>query len=239
MCGQSSLHPADGPDSVGGADTDALERLLRERHSCRSYLAEPVPRAVVDRLLEIAARTPSWCNTQPWHLVITEGLGTEKFREALSAEAAGAMAPDFPFPDRYEGDYQARRRECARQLYESVGIEHGDRTASAAQTAKNFTLFGAPHVAVVTTEKSLGVYGAVDCGLYVDSFLLAAQSLGLGAIPQGALAAHSSFIRGYFGLPDSRRVVCGISFGWPDRNDPVNGFRTPRQSGAETATWVS
>ena len=89
------------------------------------------------------------------------------------------------------------------------------RSASAEQAAKNFELFGAPHVAIVTTETALGVYGAVACGLYVQSFLLAAQSLGVGAIPQAALAIDSTFVREYFDLPDTRRVVCGISFGWP------------------------
>lgn len=98
--------------------------------------------------------------------------------------AAGEVSTDFDFPSRYTGAYQDRRRECAVALYDSVGIERGDRGASAVQTAKNFELFGAPHAAIVTTEADLGVYGAVDCGLYCQTFLLAAQSFGLGAIPR-------------------------------------------------------
>ena len=45
------------------------------------------------------------------------------------------MRSDFPFPERYEGVYQDRRRECAWQLYDSVGIARGDRAASAEQAA--------------------------------------------------------------------------------------------------------
>ncbi|MDN5858414.1 MAG: nitroreductase family protein [Pseudonocardia sp.] len=147
--------------------------------------------------------------------------------------------PDFDFPVRYEGVYRDRRRESGLALYDSVGIASGDRAASAARSAKNFAFFGAPHVVVVTTEAELGVYGAVDCGLYVNSFLLAVQSLGLGAIPQAALAIPAQFVREHFGLPQSRRVVCGISFGLPDPSDPANRFRTARVPVADTVSWVT
>jgi nitroreductase len=222
-----------------GTDTDALGRLLAGRWSCRGYLSDPVPRAVIEQVLALAQRTPSWCNTQPWHVLITEGEGTQRFRNALRQGVSDEMRPDFPFPQRYAGVYDKRRKEVAWQLYESVGVARGDRTASAAQTAKNFEFFGAPHVAIITTEADLGVYGAVDCGLYVQSFLLAAQSLGLGTIPQAALASHPHVVKEFFGLPETRLVVCGISFGWPDRDHPANGFRTPRVSAEESVTWMT
>ena len=43
---------------------------------------------------------------------MTEGEGTERLRAAISAFAAqAAPQPDLPFPARYEGVYQERRRE--------------------------------------------------------------------------------------------------------------------------------
>jgi nitroreductase len=225
--------------SASSDDTDALERLLAGRWSSRGYLPDQVPRPVIERVLELAQRTPSWCNTQPWHTLITEGDATERFRQVLMKHAAEAsMEPDFDFPQRYTGVYQERRKEVAWQLYESVGIAYGDRTASAAQTAKNFEFFGAPHVAIITTETDLGTYGAVDCGLYVQTFLLAAQSLGLGAIPQAALASHAPVVKEFFDLPDSRLIVCGISFGLPDPDHPANRFRTRRAPAESAVTWV-
>ncbi|GAA4491678.1 nitroreductase [Rhodococcus olei] len=217
-----------------------LSTLLQDRWSCRGFLDEPVPRETIEQVLDLARLSPSWCNTQPWHVVVTDGDGTERFRRELSSHAnrSDDMSPDFPFPASYTGIYQIRRRECGSQLYESLGIARGDREASARQAAKNFEFFGAPHTAVVTTEADLGVYGAVDCGLYVNTFLLAAQSLGLGAIPQAAFAAHSNFIRRHFDLPDNRLVVCGISFGWPDHQAPANRFRTRRAEKESTFTWV-
>ena len=221
-------------------DTASLARLLEGRWSCRGFLPDPVPRATITGVLDLARQSPSWCNTQPWHVLVTEADGTERFRAALAAHATAAeLTPDFPFPPQYSGVYLERRRECAFQLYESVGIAKGDRAGSAKQAAKNFELFGAPHAAIITTEAELGVYGAVDCGLYVQTFLLAVQSLGLGAIPQAALAAYAPFIREYFGLPDNRLIVCGMSFGWPDHDHPANGFRTRRATVEDTVTWVN
>jgi nitroreductase len=207
--------------------TATLARLLDERRSCRGFLEDPVPRQTIQRILDLAQRSPSWCNTQPWNVLITEGEETERFQGALADEAkCSDLTPEFPFPARYAGVFQERRRECGFQLHESVELHRADREASAVQAARNFELFGAPHAAVITSEADLGVRGEIDCTLYVQTFLLAAQSLGIGAIPQAALAAHAPFMRRFFGLPESRRLVCGISFGWPDHEHPANDFRT-------------
>ena len=96
----------------------------------------------------------------------------------------------------------------------------------------------APHVAIVHTDEALGVYGAIDCGGYLTSFMLAAQALGVATIPQAALAFHAEVVRQHFGLGDDRRVVCGISFGYPDREHKANSYRTTRAGLADTVRFV-
>ncbi|MBF6468815.1 nitroreductase [Nocardia beijingensis] len=221
-------------------DFAALTRVLDERWTCRQFRSQPVERDTIHALLRLAQRTPSWCNTQPWQVVVTEGAGTDRFRKNLIEHIATAVpAPDFEFPAHYTGVYRERRRECGKQLYDSVGIVKGDHEKTMRQAVRNFELFDAPHVAIVTSEADLGIYGAVDCGLYIGSFLLGAQSLGLGAAPQAALASYSPFIREYFGIPEHRKVVAGISFGYPDVDHPVNGFRTARADADDVATWFA
>ena len=222
------------------AGHEALHTLMASRWSCRGYRPEPVPREVIAAILDTARRAPSWCNTQPWHLHIAEADATNRFRAALAEHVGQAPAenPDFPFPEAYEGVYQERRRASGWQLYESVGIAKGDRVASARQMMRNFELFDAPHVAIVTTEAKLGTYGAVDCGVFVNSFLLAAHSHGVGTIPQAALASQAPFIREFFDIPEGRQVLLGISFGYPDVDHPINSYRTERQSSDEVVTWL-
>ena len=220
-------------------DTEALERLLSTRHSCRGFLREPVADDLIVRILGISQRTPSWCNAQPWQVIITKGPATERFRRSLCDHVAkNPPAPDMAFPREYRGAYLERRRACGFRLYEAVGVARGDREAYAKQGFENYKLFGAPHVAIVTSDEALGTYGAVDCGAYVNNFLLAAQSVGIASIPQAALASHSKFVREHFGLGDDRLVVCGISFGYEDRASRANSFRTNRVSLDEVVTWV-
>ena len=219
---------------------ETLTRLLDERWTCRQFLSEQVPQAEIERLLALAQRTPSWCNTQPWQVVVTSGDATDRLRAGLAEHVMSQpQAPDFAFPAAYTGVFRERRRECGFQLYDSVGISKDDTDRRLEQMLRNFDLFDAPHVAILTTEADLGTYGAIDCGLWIDTFLLGAQALGLAAAPQAALAGFSGFLRDHFDLPDTRRVVVGISFGYADTDHPINGFRTSRAGLTDVVRWES
>ncbi|HBS50007.1 MAG TPA: nitroreductase [Rhodobacteraceae bacterium] len=217
---------------------DELDALFAARYSCRAFRPDPVPRAVIEKIVATARRVPSWCNAQPWQMTITSGAETERFRDAMAARAqAGGHDPDLPFPEGYSGVYRDRRRACGWALYEAVGVEKGDRAGSAREMMKNFSLFGAPHAAIVTSPAELGAYGALDCGGFVTGFTLAAKSLGVDTIPQAALAGFSPFLRDWFDLPEDRPVLCAISFGYGDPEHPANAFRTERAEVGDIVDW--
>lgn len=206
-----------------------LSKLLTSRYSCRAFLPDQVDEATIDTLFGLAQLTPSWCNTQPWQVYLTSGAATTAFAEALSMHAASQPPEsDLPLPGTYTGVRDERRREAGHGLYATLGIERSDRDARAAQMMRNFTFFDAPHTAVVTASSELGVYGAVDCGAYVSTLLLAAQELCLGAVAQGAIAFHSGFVRSWLSIPEDEDIVCAISFGHADPDARVNAFRTTR-----------
>src|SRR5437764_7298281 len=216
------------------------ETMLQEHYSVRAFLPREVPRETIAHVLAVAQRTASWCNSQPWQVVIASGEARERFRKLIYAEAASG-APDghdFPPPREYLGVYLERRRESGFQLYTTLGIARGDKAAYAKQALENYNFFGAPHVAIIHTDEALGIYGAIDCGAYVGNFMLAAQALGLGSIAQAALARHSGLIRRHFAIPDDRRVVCGISFGYADHHHEINSYRTSRASLRDTVRFV-
>ena len=217
----------------------AFKALLDQRYSCRGYLDDPVPRETINAILQLAQRTASWCNSQPWQVIVTGAAATERLRQAFDSDEAAADAQfDISPPADYRGVYRERRRECGFQLYESVGIARGDREASQRQARENFRFFGAPHLALVTTEALLGTYGAVDCGAYVNNFVLAARSFGVASIAQAAVASRSKFLHRWFEIPDDRQIVCGISFGYEDPSHPANRFRTTRAAPGEACRWV-
>ena len=221
------------------SEIDAFEALLKRRYSCRGFQAKPVPRATIERMLAVTQRTPSWCNAQPWQVHITSGAATERFRAALLAHVpANKAGPDYEFPREYRGVYLERRRECGFQLYDAVGVAKGDRAASAKQGMENYRLFGAPHALIVTTDEALGVYGVLDCGAWVNNFMLAAAAEGVACIAQAALATHPKPVREFFGIGAERRIVCGMSFGYEDAQHPANKFRTRRAKTEEVAAWI-
>lgn len=231
---------ADNADNANGALPDAaLEEWLLARHSCRAFLPASVPRATIERILTLAQRTASWCNCQPWQVTVTEGEGTQRLRDALERRAqVEGFKSDFPFPREYRDEYLARRRESGFQLYGAVGVPRGDREAYRRQELRNFALFDAPHVAIITTDEALGEYGAMDCGGYVANFLLAAQANGVATVAQASLAMYPEVLREVLGIGPGRRVVCGISFGFEDTTHPANSYRTRRADLTETVAWI-
>ena len=142
-----------------------LDTLLDQRHSCRGFLDQPVERTLVERIVTTAQKVPSWCNSQPWQLIVLSTGETNRLRETLYDAASGSapLSPDVGFPEHYQGIYKERRSDCGWQLYDAVGVAKGDRTASDRQMRENFRFFGAPHLALVTSPVELGAYGLLDC----------------------------------------------------------------------------
>ena len=222
------------------AAAEQLMQLAAARYSCRGFLPDPLPRETIDRILTIAQRSPSWCNSQAWQLTVGSAAATERARQALPAHVRQGLPPnpDLDWPREYRGVYQQRRRECGLQLYAAVGVARGDKEGAERQRLENFRFFGAPHVAIVTTEEPLGTYGAIDCGAYVGMFMLAARACGVASIAMAALGAYPDFWRREWGLDPQRRVVCGLAFGLEDPTHPANQFRTSRASLNEAVQWV-
>jgi len=208
------------------------------RRSCRAFTCQPVPDALIKQMLELAQRTASWCNTQPWRLFVSAGENTEQLKKKLAHAVANTpVAPDLPFPVQYQGEHLVRRREVGHQLYNAAGIARGDRAASAQLARRNFELFGAPHCLVLAAPTYLGPYALVDCGGWVSSFLLAAQALGIAAVPQASLAQYSDVLREHFSIGGSLTIVCGIAFGFEQVGSSLNAYRTARADVADVCVW--
>ena len=225
------------PDS---RDIEVVEKLLAARYSCRAFKPDPVPREIIERVLAAAQKTASWCNSQPWQVAIFSGNAVKTFGEAMYKAASERAPPvtDFDFPREYRGVYMDRRRESGFQLYNALGIQRGDKAAYNKQMLENFRFFGAPHVAIITSDEALGTYGAIDCGGYVGNFMLAAQAAGLATIPQAALAGHADVVRKHLGVGEDRSVVSGSSCGYADTTHPANSYRTNRATIPEAVTFI-
>ena len=61
---------------------NAPHTFLRGRYSVRKFLPQPVPREVLERILETTTWSPSAHNQQPWRFVVMESI---EIRERLGA----------------------------------------------------------------------------------------------------------------------------------------------------------
>ena len=215
--------------------------ILKSRYSCRAFRPDPVPDDVITQIITAARHVPSWCNAQPWQVTITKGAATETFRDVMMTAASTGTPPqpDLDWPSKYSGAYAERRRTCGYQLYDAVGIEKSDRAGRMAQMLRNYALFDAPHVAIIHSPAELGPYGAMDSGGFVTAFALAATALGVASIPQAAIAGYAPLVRDHFDIADDRLVLCAISFGYADKDAPINQFRTERAVPDQIIDWKS
>jgi 4-carboxymuconolactone decarboxylase len=95
------------------------------------------------------------------------------------ATANPEVEADLAFPSGYNGVYGQRRRKAGLALYKALDISRDDHERRNSQSAENFRFLDAPHVAIVTNPRALGVYAAVDAGGFIASFLLSAQAHGV------------------------------------------------------------
>ena len=209
---------------------DELERVWRERRSARAFSPEPLPRAVLHRLFAAAQRAPSWCNVQPWRVVVTEPPRAAARAQALLAAAkAGLPHADVPFPLDYPPPYKQQRVACGVALYQAMGVARDDTDGRYAAWLRNYALFDAPHAAIVACDRRLGPYAYLDVGVWLGYVLTAAAALGVDACPMASVAAYPDALRAALPIAETDVILFGIALGRADAEAPANRCRTTRE----------
>lgn len=227
-----------------------FRQTLETRHSVRAFSDRPVDDQLLTSLLEQSLASPSWSNTQPYQLAVATGAVLDDLRRSLSERFAranalqkapiwqklagvvrGGVMPDGDFKPvlKYPRDLQPRRVATGLGLYQALGIEREDRAGRDEQMARNFRFFDAPVAVFVFVHDGLGVYSALDAGIFLQSLMLSATDAGLGTCAQGALALWRSPLEKHFSIPAHYKLLCGVSLGYALDDAPVNQFRPGRQ----------
>ncbi|MEZ5572593.1 MAG: nitroreductase [Halioglobus sp.] len=217
-----------------------FDEIVNSRHSLRAFLPQPVDAATLTNIFSVAQQAPSNCNSQPWVVHVVSGEKLELFRREMPQRfAAGNFSMDFPYDGVYQGVYKERQYGAAQALYDAAGIAREDKAGRNVQFMRNFTFFDAPHAAFLFLPEPFGLREAADLGMYAQTLMLALTAHGLGSCPQTALGFQADFVREQLGLDTSNKLVFGISFGYPNPDDPVNACLTDRAALSETVTFHS
>ena len=216
---------------------DVIE-AIQSRKSVRAFKTDPVPREVLQAIMEAALRAPSWANTQPWEFAIVGGEVMKKLSAALVDKAgSGAMPnPDIPMPN-FEGAYRERMQSTGMRLFQEVGIVRDDQQARLNWMLSMTRFFDAPNAVIVYMEASLGEWSLIDIGLTLENLMLAAWHYGVGTCPEAAAVLYPEVLRSLLKIPESKRIILGLAVGYPDFSSPVMKFRTERESLEALVAW--
>ncbi|SMC50188.1 nitroreductase [Papillibacter cinnamivorans] len=208
-----------------------VTEALSARRSCRAFKPDPVNRSVILQLLEAAARTPSWANTQPWEVYVAAGDVLQAIKDGfLERFGSGTPpCPDLPRPKSWPEEHKKRTQ----QLTADMALAAGEAVKQFGQL--NLKGFYAPAVIYLCMDKTLTPWSIFDLGAFSQSIMLEAAQRGLSTIPAVNLVHYPDVIRRELGIPDTLSVIFGIAIGYEDTSHPINAFRSARRPAGEFA----
>ena len=187
-----------------------LSQAIRERRSVRKYREEPVPREILEQVLEAACWAPSADNQQPWYFVAltkpTDIALLQETMEKVAEEVRPHLEEVFPRHPRVVNETTAFLRR----------------------------LGGAPVYVLVFLQKD---YGRVRDSMLestaaaIQNLLLAAHEQGLGTCWVNAVTGlgYGPAMQQVF-APDKGEFVSLVTLGYADH--------TPRTPGRKPDRWV-
>jgi nitroreductase len=204
----------------------ALDETIRLRRSTRMFLADPVPRHLVEESAALAMCAPSNSNVQPWHLVLTSGKVRDRLVAALLAEAR-AKPPNVPqLPE----SHAHLRRELGAQVYGAMGIARDDAEARQTAVLRNWEFFRAPLGGIVCMHRDLGLVDSMGVGMFLQTLLLALTARGLATCVQVSVAGYPDIVREQLKIPEELTILCGLAIGYADMDFAANNLRVGRDA---------
>lgn len=216
-----------------------LLKGITTRKSIRAFKATLIPKETMDHILEVVSKSPSYTNTQPWEVAVVSGKKRDELSKILyeMAESGAPASPDLPAPKEWPPELDKRAREHGARRLMSQGIERGDEQQRKKSRLQNFKFYGAPCVLFLFVDRTLTSWSIFDMGLFAQSIILAAHSLGLGCCLQASIAGYPDVVRDFLGIPKSKLLVLGIAIGYPDIKAPVNTYQSTRVSPKDFVRW--
>jgi nitroreductase len=213
-----------------------LEQAITERKSIRAFIKDPLPRDVIEEVLQQAIQAPSAINLQPWEFTVILGEEKERlsnlllksYRERRISCSPGAKGP-LPAQLSARGEQSFATLNPA---LDELGLSFNDFINEG-----SCRFYDAP-VAIIICMNTIFSHRRYLCiGAALGYLTLAAHARGLGTCPIGLINAYEDQLREFLDIPDDREIVIGVALGYPDWNSPINRFKTPRAPLGEFIRW--
>ena len=182
---------------------------IAKRRSVRSYRAEPVPKDVIDEIIDAGNWAPTGGNLQRWRFVVVEDRELrEKLIEVTLPRWKRVLTEWMGLTDEH-------MHETLTDLYpRCLGWDpqpYGE-TLRQARDLEDGMYWGAPVVIFVIGNRPS------ECWMVCQNMVLAAHSLGLGScvVGFGARVTGDAEVVEALELQESERIFGPIVFGYPE-----------------------
>jgi len=214
-----------------------LLKVINERKSIRAFKTDPVPREKIEEILSLTIHAPSAINLQPWEFIVVTGEEKERlgrrlikaYREKQISCGPGNVKP-LPKTIAKRG---AKTLELMNPFFQEMGI---DSNQFINEGSCNF--YGAPVAILICQDDSFPKARFVDIGLVLAYFILVAHEFGLATCPIGLIIAYEDEIKDLLNIPENKNVVIGVALGYPNRDIPINHFKSPRDDLEKFVRWI-
>jgi nitroreductase len=203
---------------VAGQEWNAVERVILERRSIRKFKGEPLPDAMIRRILEAGRFAPSAGNCQPWKFIVVRSpqILAEMEKDAVRMAKLLMWLLDYT---------RSRPRRVFLAPFAKLVIRllpnqlHPVPFGLLQQIARDKTpvFHGAPTIVLLLEDRRGVSSPSLDVGICGENMVLAAHSLGAGTCWLGMvkLLTYYPKWRRLFGIKYPYRLNDGIALGWP------------------------
>jgi len=213
------LHQADGypnPPAVEGTPgMTPVEEVIYKRRSNRLFKKDPVPDALLRRVIEAGRFAPSAGNNQPWSFLVINDRG----------EMDGLIPQIDPLYKLLTGLYDMGKSNpllrsfwaAASMVLPSLMDQRGMQGAKKTIRPKDIFL-GAPSLIVIMGDKRGVSDMSLDCGICGQNMVLAAHSLGLATCYLSFLIVAAKFnpmLKKKLGVKWPYTPICAMVLGYP------------------------
>ena len=214
-----------------------LWQAIRERKSIRAYKHDPIPKETIEEILRLTTHAPSAINLQPWEFIVVTGEEKERLsRKLIKAykEKQISCSPGNvkPLPETYRQRGIASS-ESMEPYLKQIGVPFKQFTN---EGSCNF--YGAPVAIIICLDDSFSKARMVDIGVALGYLVLSAYGFGLATCPIGLIAAYEDEIKDLLNIPENKNVIIGIALGYPDWENPVSRYKSPRENLDKLVRWI-
>lgn len=205
----------------------------------------PVPRSLIEEILDVARRAPSGVNAQPWKVFVLQGQARANLVESATSAVPGLVGDVLQrtrFWQQFDlqpgtGGWPAQDKQLAGDQFLSDALAASSDNQAQAELARYFRFFDAPVALMFTISRSMGSGSVLDYGMFLQNITLGARARGLHTYVQTGWKGLADRVLTQLGAPQDTLLVCGMALGYSDATQPPFDRRSDVLPVSSFTTW--